>query len=66
MRTGSLPTTTRTSSCGLGWIRFYGFGLIANDLIPPHFLHGIITTVITCLGHIFGLGGPPPVLPTQA
>jgi hypothetical protein len=38
------------------------FGLIANDAVPPHVVQGIITTVITGLGHVFGLGGVPPGL----
>jgi hypothetical protein len=41
------------------------FTLIVSDLVPPHVVHGIITTVITGLGHLFGLGGAPPVLPPQ-
>jgi len=31
------------------------FGMIVNDMVPPHVLQGIITSVITGLGHIFGL-----------
>jgi hypothetical protein len=49
-------------------VLLYGaaFGLILNDTVPPHVVQGIITTMITGLGHIFGLGGPPPALPPQA
>lgn len=36
------------------------FGMIVNDLVPPHVVQGIITTVISGLGHILGLGGLPP------
>jgi hypothetical protein len=48
------------------WITLlYGaaFGLIVNDAVPPHIVQGIINSVITGLGHIFGLGGVPPPLP---
>ncbi len=40
-------------------IVLYGaaFGMIANDLAPPHVVRGIITTVISGLRHIFGVGG---------
>lgn len=41
-----------------------GFGLIANDLIPPHVVRSIFMTVITGLGHLFGIGGPPPMVST--
>jgi hypothetical protein len=34
--------------------------------IPPHVVQGIITTAITGLGHLFGLGGLPPSIPPQA
>jgi hypothetical protein len=46
-------------------VMLYGtaFGLIINDGVPPHVVQGIITGVITGLGHILGVGGPPPVLP---
>ena len=44
----------------------YAFGMIANDIVPPDVVQGIITSVITGLGHIFGLGGVPPALPPQA
>lgn len=39
------------------------FGMIVNDVVPAHVVQGIITTVVTSLGHILGLGGPPPSLP---
>jgi hypothetical protein len=44
----------------------YAFGMIANDLVPAHVVQGLITSVITGLGHIFGLGGVPPFLPPTA
>lgn len=49
-------------------VMLYGaaFGMIVNDAVPPHVVQGIITTVITGLGHLFGLGGVPPALPPQA
>jgi len=46
-------------------VMLYGmaFGLIVNDAVPSHVVQGIITTVISGLGHIFGLGGPSPSIP---
>lgn len=34
--------------------------------VPPHVAQAIITSVITGLGHMFGIGGLPPSLPPQA
>jgi hypothetical protein len=42
------------------------FGMIVNDLVPPHVVQGIITMTISGLGHILGLGAMPPALPPQA
>jgi hypothetical protein len=39
------------------------FGMIVNDTVPPHVVQGIITTIITGLGHIFGVGTGPTALP---
>jgi hypothetical protein len=36
------------------------FGLIVNDTVPPHVVQSIITSVVSGLGHLFGLGGMPP------
>jgi hypothetical protein len=38
------------------------FGMIVNDGVPPHIVQAVITTVVTGLGHIFGLGGPPALV----
>lgn len=47
-------------------VMLYGtaFGMIVSDTVPPHVVQGIITSVITGLGHIFGLGGMPSLPPT--
>ena len=37
-------------------------GLVASDLIPAHVVHGIITAVISGLGHLLGIGTVPPVI----
>ena len=42
------------------------FGMIVDDTVSTHVVQGIITTVITGLGHIFGLASMPPALPPQA
>jgi tetrahydromethanopterin S-methyltransferase subunit G len=40
------------------------FGMIVNDTVPAHVVQGIITSVISGLGHIFGLGVPLALPPT--
>jgi hypothetical protein len=40
-------------------------GLIVNDLVPPHVVQGMFSLLITGIGHIFGFGGPPPILGPQ-
>jgi hypothetical protein len=49
-------------------VMLYGtaFGLIVNDAVPPHVVQSVITMAIHALAHVFGLGGPPPSLPTLA
>ena len=49
-------------------IMLYGaaFGMIVNDAVPAHIVQGLITTVISGLGHIFGLAAMPPSLPPTA
>ncbi|HEY2640704.1 MAG TPA: hypothetical protein VGI66_12580 [Streptosporangiaceae bacterium] len=36
--------------------------LIANDLVPATIVYGVINMLIIGIGHIFGVGGPPPVI----
>jgi len=36
------------------------FGMIVNDTVPPHVVQSIITSVVSGLGHLFGLGATPP------
>ena len=36
--------------------------LIANDVVPASVIHGIFNVLIAGLGHIFGVGGPPPII----
>jgi hypothetical protein len=42
---------------------FYGavMSTFMTDEIPPHVIQSIVTTVLQGIGHIFGIGGPPPV-----
>ncbi len=39
------------------------FSLILSDLIPPQAAQHILMLIISGLGHLFGLGGPPAPLP---
>ncbi len=36
--------------------------LIVNDVVPASVVHGIFSMVITGIGHIFGVGGPAPII----
>jgi hypothetical protein len=36
--------------------------LILNDLVPAQAVRGIISMLVTGIGHIFGIGGLPPVI----
>jgi hypothetical protein len=38
------------------------FSLIVNDLVPQHVVQGAFHLLISGVGHIFGVGGPPPVI----
>jgi hypothetical protein len=38
------------------------YGLIANDLVPAHAVQSIFHVVIGGLAHLFGVGGPPPII----
>ena len=37
-------------------------GLIVNDLVPPHVVQSVFNMLITGIAHIFGIGGPPPII----
>ena len=45
---------------------FYGavMSTFMTDAIPPHVIQTIVTTVLHGVGHIFGFGGPPPIIST--
>jgi hypothetical protein len=39
-------------------------GLVANGLVPAHVVQAVFNVLITAIGHIFGIGGPPPMIST--
>lgn len=43
---------------------FYGavMSTVMTDEIPPHVIQTIVTTVVSGIGHLFGIAGPPPIL----
>jgi hypothetical protein len=45
---------------------FYGavMSTFMTDEIPPHVIQTIVTTVLHGIGHLFGFGGPPPIIST--
>ena len=44
---------------------FYGavMSTFMTDEIPPHVIQTIVTAVLHGISHLFGIGGPPPVIP---
>jgi hypothetical protein len=36
--------------------------LIVNDVVPAHVVQSLFSMLITGIGHLFGIGGPPPVI----
>jgi hypothetical protein len=36
--------------------------LIVNDVVPPHIVQSVFNLLITGIGHLFGVGGIPPVI----
>jgi hypothetical protein len=38
--------------------------LVVNDLVPPHVVQGVFNMLITGIGHLFGIGGPPTMIST--
>lgn len=45
---------------------FYGavMSTFMTDEIPPHVIQTVLTTVFHGIAHIFGFGGPPPIIST--
>jgi len=37
-------------------------GLIVNDVVPAHVVQSLFSMLITGIGHLFGIGGRPPVI----
>ncbi len=42
------------------------FSLILTDSLPPNVAQHILISVLQSLGHLFGIGGPPPSIPPMA
>jgi hypothetical protein len=42
------------------------FSLILTDSLPPDVAQHILIAVLQSLGHLFGIGGPPPSIPPVA
>lgn len=42
------------------------FSLILTDALPPDVAQHILISVLQGLGHLFGIGGPPPSIPPMA
>jgi hypothetical protein len=38
--------------------------LIVNDVVPAHVVQGVFSVLLTGIGHIFGIGVPPPAIIT--
>jgi hypothetical protein len=38
--------------------------LIVNNVVPPHVVQSVFNMLITGIGHLFGIGGPPPMIST--
>jgi hypothetical protein len=36
--------------------------LITSEMVPPHVIQSVFHILIAGIGHIFGVGGPPPVI----
>lgn len=49
-------------------VMLYGtaFAMIVNHMVPAHVVQGVVTSVMTGLGHLLGLGGMPPSLPPHS
>lgn len=43
---------------------FYGgvMSTLMTDAVPPSVIQTVLTTVVHGIAHIFGIGGPPPVI----
>jgi len=38
--------------------------LVVNDAVPAHVVQSVFNMLITGIGHLFGVGGPPPMIST--
>jgi hypothetical protein len=38
--------------------------LVVNDAVPAHVVQSVFNMLITGIGHLFGIGGPPPMIST--
>jgi hypothetical protein len=45
---------------------FYGavMSTVMTDEVPPHVIQTVLTTVVHGVSHLFGIGGPPPIIST--
>jgi tetrahydromethanopterin S-methyltransferase subunit G len=41
-------------------------GMFVNDSVPSHVVQGVLAMAVHGVAHIFGLGGLPPAIPSQA
>jgi hypothetical protein len=51
------------------WLMLFNgavFSLVVTDLVPPQALQHILLMTFHTLGHLFGIGAPPPPLPPYA
>lgn len=49
------------------WLLIFYGGLVSTfmtDAMPPNVIQTILTTVVHGIAHIFGFGGPPPIIST--
>jgi hypothetical protein len=49
------------------WLMIFYGGLVSTfmtDAVPPGVIQTILTTVVHGIAHIFGFGGPPPIIST--
>jgi hypothetical protein len=49
------------------WLLIFYGGLVSTfmtDAVPPSVIQTVLTTVVHGIAHIFGIGGPPPIIST--
>lgn len=64
---GASTTTRKQHADRKMWLyTFYGavMSTFMTDEIPPHVIQIIVTTIVHGIAHIFGIGGPPPIVST--